>query len=120
MAFKIARSFPRCEMVEIRENTARGQKFKRIRIEIGVLSPLRRGIKLWDSDGIICLALFQYERLLYMCYYCGRMGHTKKNCKFLHKDVDTGCRKESQYGPWLAFGVGKTTLVFQHRLIEDF
>ena len=55
-----------------------------------MLSP--KGDKVWVA--------FNYERLLGMCYNCGKLGHAERDC-LLPKTSKHG---ERQYGDWLRVG----------------
>ena len=55
-----------------------------------MLSP--KGDKVWVA--------FNYERLLGMCYNCGKLAHEERDC-LLPKTSEHG---ERQYGDWLRVG----------------
>lgn len=76
-------------------------KFMRIRVDLPIDKPLRRGGNIVGLDGEKFWVKFKYERLPTFCYYCGRMGHDDKHC---HASLDTQSA-ERQYGDWLrAYG----------------
>lgn len=80
-------------------------KFLRIRVEIDVTKPLRRGVMVLDPDGKKIWALVKYERLPTFCYQCGRLGHGEKDCE-LTLGEDGGSKSlKNQYGQWMRAGM---------------
>lgn len=59
-------------------------QFLRIRVQINILKPLRRGMILVVEGKRIWVEL-KYERLPNFCYTCGCTGHTEMDCG---KEVD--------------------------------
>ncbi|GER25136.1 gag-pol polyprotein [Striga asiatica] len=60
-----------------------------------------------------CLQLIQvvtitckYERLVNLCFYCGKVGHIKKGCGQRVDDIERQTLKEGQYGEWLRASEG--------------
>ncbi|GAB2214963.1 hypothetical protein Drorol1_Dr00019332 [Drosera rotundifolia] len=74
--------------VQIKVSTANKKKhfrqigrYLRIRVELDVTKPLRRGAVLKFGDkGIEDWFPFQYERLPNFCYICGRLEHVERDC----------------------------------------
>lgn len=54
--------------------------FMRIRVEVDVNTPLKRGKKIWMSTGASSMVNFKYERLQLFCFICGKLGHTESAC----------------------------------------
>ncbi|XP_030923062.1 uncharacterized protein LOC115949943 [Quercus lobata] len=75
----------------------------RIHVEISLDKPIRRGSKVQGSEGNTVWIAFTYERLIVLCFNCGRLGHKAKHCRE-PKDVDGN---GSQYGDWLKGGFRK-------------
>ncbi|XP_065618457.1 uncharacterized protein LOC136062818 [Quercus suber] len=75
-------------------------KFLRIRVEVQIEKPLRRGgfVKS-DEDGRVWVD-FRYERLPTFCYRCGILGHDEKHCQAILLEHSSG----RQYGEWLRAG----------------
>ncbi|XP_021770650.1 uncharacterized protein At4g02000-like [Chenopodium quinoa] len=76
------------------------EEYMRVKVVVNITKPLRRGMKVVVETGSTKWVGFKYERLGDFCYYCGRIGHTDKDCE----EKDT-CDSESpvvfQYGPFL-------------------
>lgn len=53
-------------------------QFLRIRIEIPLDKPLRRGGPIVSPEGDEVRVAFRYERLVGWCFACGRIGHDMK------------------------------------------
>nr|POE50972.1 hypothetical protein CFP56_31126 [Quercus suber] len=52
----------------------------RVRVELEIDKPLRRGAYIASSEGERLWLTFKYERLPSVCFVCGRLGHDKKHC----------------------------------------
>lgn len=63
-------------------------KFMRIRVDLPLDKPLRRGGKIANAEGGKFWVTFKYERLPSFCFLCGRMGHD-------------WCNTPKQYNDWL-------------------
>ncbi|XP_059631012.1 uncharacterized protein LOC132273921 [Cornus florida] len=96
-AEKIAGEVGKCLKVQIRDKGSEegGGRMLRLRIELDITKPLRRGIHLLDSEHIFW-APFRYEKLGSFCYICGCVGHTQWSCP---QSSEIG--GFYQYGPWL-------------------
>ena len=58
----------------------KGVNFKRVRVEIDIMKPLCRDRKIsWDQSGE-GWAMFMYECLPNICYWCGLVLHDDKDC----------------------------------------
>ena len=74
--------------------------FLQIRVEIPLDKPIRRGSKIQGSKGDMVWIAFKYERLIGLCFNCGRLGRETKYCGN-PKDVEGN---GNQYGDWLKGG----------------
>ena len=54
-------------------------KFMRVRVELEIDKPLRRGAYIVSSKEERLWLTFKYERLPTICFICGNLGHDKKN-----------------------------------------
>ena len=50
-------------------------KFMRVRVDLEIDKPLRRGAYITSSDGEHLWLSFKYERLPIVCFICGKLGH---------------------------------------------
>ena len=66
--------------VDSKALTADQARFLRIRVEIPLNKPLRRGSPVISLEGDKALVAFKYERLVGLCYRCGMLGHEEKYC----------------------------------------
>ena len=72
-------------------------RFLRVRVDIPLNKPLRRGGNILNLDGEKTWVNFKYERLPFFCYVCGYLGHDEKHCPNLPCNPDS----PKQYGEWL-------------------
>ena len=75
-------------------------RFIRIRIEIPLDKPIRRGGWVANPEGDQVRIGFKYERLVGLCYQCGKFGHNAKDCP----DQRNGPTADRPYGEWLKAG----------------
>ena len=75
-------------------------KFMRVRVELEIDKPLRRGAYIVSSEEERLWLTFKYERLPTVCFICGKLWHDKKHCPAA-RDWQTACH---QYGDWLRAG----------------
>ena len=78
-------------------------RFLRVRVELPLDKLLRRGGVVASPKGdTVCIG-FKYERLVALCFKCGRIGHEARFCSF-HDDH----HHELPYGEWMKAGFHKT------------
>ncbi|XP_023882345.1 uncharacterized protein LOC111994694 [Quercus suber] len=75
-------------------------KYMRIRVEVQLNKPLRRGGYVTDSVGSKHWVTYKYERLPTFCFFCGKLGHDIKHCK----ETTDWQGAEKQYGDWMRAG----------------
>ena len=75
-------------------------KFMRVRVELEIDKPLRRGAYIASSDGERLWLTFKYERLPTVYFICGKLGHDNKHCPISDVWQSAG----HQYGDWLRAG----------------
>ena len=61
--------------VELEEST-----FQRYRVEVDISKPLCRGRKITLNNGSNWWVSFKYERLPNICYWCGKLTHSDREC----------------------------------------
>lgn len=55
-------------------------KFVRVRVDLPIEKPLRRGGYITNMARERCWVSFKYERLPTFCFTCGEIGHDDKHC----------------------------------------
>ncbi|KAK9994150.1 hypothetical protein SO802_023853 [Lithocarpus litseifolius] len=55
-------------------------KFLRVRVDLPIENPLRRGGYISNIDGERVWVSFKYKRLPTFCFTCGKLGHDDKHC----------------------------------------
>ena len=82
-------------------------KFMRVRVDLPIEKPLRRGGHVTNMDGERCWVSFKYERLPTFCVTFGKIGHDDKHCGIEIEKQPL----EWQYGKWMrAGGASKGTI----------
>ncbi|CAN0928563.1 hypothetical protein LINGRAHAP2_LOCUS36573, partial [Linum grandiflorum] len=94
IAKKIGAMFGSLKLFD-KENSGVWSNYMRIRVEVNVKKPLRRGVLL-EVDNENVWFKIAYERLPIFCYNCGLLGHIQKECEMERVPED-----EQQYGGWL-------------------
>ena len=72
-------------------------KFLRIRVELQIDKPLRRGGYIKNDEGERIWVDFRYERLPTFYFRCGILGHDEKHCQASSLEFSS----ERQYSEWL-------------------
>lgn len=75
-------------------------KFIRIKVDLPIDKPLRKGGYINMEDGGRCWITFKYEQLPTFCFICGRLGHDNKH--YLKGAIEQ--QQLRQYGDWLRAG----------------
>ena len=73
----------------------------RTRININILQPLCRGSKIslaGEKDGWV---RFKYERLPNICYWCGRLTHSDRECSLWTRSRGKLKEGDQQFGSWI-------------------
>lgn len=72
-------------------------RFMRVRVDLPLDDPLRRGGNIVNLEGEKMWVTFRYERLPTFCFQCGWLGHDEKHCQCqLHTP-----NLAKQYGEWM-------------------
>ncbi|XP_075670147.1 uncharacterized protein At4g02000-like [Castanea sativa] len=74
--------------------------FLRIRVELPLDKPIWRGVLVLSPEGVRVQIAFRYERLVGMCFSCGKLGHEAKEC--LNQVLAE--TRERLYEEWLKAG----------------
>ena len=72
-------------------------KFMRVRVDIPIEKPLRRGGHVANTERERVWVTFKYERLPTFCFNCGVMRHDNKHCH-MKRDRQNG---NPPYGDWM-------------------
>ena len=75
-------------------------RFLRVRVEIPLDKPIRRGGQIEGPEGDRVRVAYKYERLVGLCFQCGRLDHEAIRCPH-PRDGTTMSRP---YGEWLKAG----------------
>lgn len=79
---------------------AKNRDFLRIRVELNVEEPFPVGFTWPNEKGQEKWATFMYERLLDICFGCGRLGHTSQMCDE-EIAMDPKNLGRPLFGPWM-------------------
>ena len=75
-------------------------KFMRVKVDLPIDKPLRRGGHITNTEGERTWVTFKYERLPIFCFVCGVMRHDNKHC-LLKIDKQNAT---PSYGDWIRTG----------------
>ena len=95
-----------CEAIGVVDRSAndtevdRGNFFQ-IRVRVDISMPLCRGRVLSMEDGKECWVSFKYEHFPNICYWCGCLDHSDRDCAKWIEGDGTLDSKERVYGPWI-------------------
>ncbi|KAF5463103.1 hypothetical protein F2P56_019045 [Juglans regia] len=89
------------EEVDLEKGEVEWGEYLRVRVTFNVTKPLLRGAKLSIGGGESVWIRFFYEHLPNFCHWCGRIGHTDKDCAFRKQDSEVQKMVAQPYGVWL-------------------
>uniref|UniRef100_A0A803P9U5 Zinc knuckle CX2CX4HX4C domain-containing protein n=1 Tax=Cannabis sativa TaxID=3483 RepID=A0A803P9U5_CANSA len=73
--------------------------YLRVRVSIDITKPLKRRMKLRNTDGVEFWSNFKYEHIPTICFVCGIVGHSERFCPKRFEVRDGKLLKP--YGEWL-------------------
>ncbi|KAL0006361.1 hypothetical protein SO802_013922 [Lithocarpus litseifolius] len=95
-----------CEVVGVVDRTTstdemEGGNFMRVRVSVDISLPLCRGRVLSLDEGSEVWVSFKYERLPNICYWCGCLTHSDRDCEVWINSDGSLKAGDQEYGPWL-------------------
>ena len=75
--------------------------FMRVKVEVPLAKPIRRGAFLAGSEGTTHWVNLKYERLPLFCHHCGILGHDLRHCAAYFAATKNEGEIRCQYGDWL-------------------
>lgn len=84
--------------------TSDWEHFLRVRVDILLDKPLRRGAPVVSFEGNRAWVAFEYERIVGLCFACGRLGHESKACPNTEHITTSTANIETLYGKWMKAG----------------
>nr|POF25055.1 hypothetical protein CFP56_65755 [Quercus suber] len=75
--------------------------FLRLRVAVDTSKPLCQRRKITVSDGNEGWVRFKYEKLPNICFWCGKLTHSDKECPLWEKSRGTLKAEDQQFGSWL-------------------
>lgn len=75
--------------------------FQRVRITINTSQPLCKRRKLSLANGKESWVQFKYEQLPNICYWCGRLTHSDRECSLWIRSNGNLKEEDQQFGAWL-------------------
>ena len=96
--------------------------FFRIRVSVDITKPLCRGRRIALASGKEGWVSFKYERLPNICYWCGRLTHSDRECQLWVKSRGTLKVENQQFGGWLRAvtpNMSRRTVIRVARLDEE-
>ncbi|GMY05644.1 hypothetical protein FCV25MIE_00883, partial [Fagus crenata] len=93
--------FGKVEEVDVFENGVGWATYLRVRICLDITKPIPRGrVVTFNSLGQMWVS-FKYERLPWLCFHCGLIGHLERDCVSRLKNASSSLGGVQQYGPCL-------------------
>ena len=78
-----------------------GGSFIRVRVSFDISLPLCRGRLITLDDDREHWVSFKYERLPNLCYWCGRLTHSDKDCEKWIDSEGSLQHEDQQFGAWM-------------------
>ena len=96
----IGRGIGRVVKVDCKALASDQARFLEIQVEIPLEKLIRRGGQVVSPKGDRVKVAYKYERLIGMCFQCGKVGHDANRCPHPYE----GTTKSRPYGEWLCAG----------------
>lgn len=95
-----------CEVIgevdqDSRNVEVEGGSFIRVCVRVDISIPLCRGRVLSIEDGKEGWVSFKYKRLPNICYWCGCLDHTDRDCNLWIESDGTLDSSDQEYGAWI-------------------
>lgn len=78
-----------------------GAGFWRVRVFVDITQLLRRGRIISLGENKEHRVFFKYERLPNLCYWCGYLTHSDRNCEMWLDSEGTLTVEQQTYGSWI-------------------
>lgn len=93
------------EVLELDKTTIGGlSRSVRMKIRLNLNNALKRGTKIRVGTSGPCWIPITYERISSFCYWCGKLGHTHKDCESFYErpNADVEVTEENMsFGAWM-------------------
>lgn len=96
----MGRIFNHISNVLIPETGSKDGRYAKMLVKIDLTKPLIRGTRIRCKEESYWIS-FKYEQLHFLCFYCGRLGHSERSCEHKWLDAANSCIFEGQFGDWL-------------------
>ncbi|XVF37028.1 hypothetical protein REPUB_Repub19eG0110300 [Reevesia pubescens] len=103
----IAESIGDVEEVDSRGGDMVWGHFLRVRVNVNITKPLKRGTIVMDGDSIKTLVTFRYGKLSDLCYVCGNLCHQERDCSIAFRMKNELGTIRPEYGSWLRANLSK-------------
>lgn len=74
------------KVIEIEEDLLGLDRYRRVKLMMNVTKPLRRFRDSMDWGGREVRVEFAYERLSFLCFACGVLGHSERDCQTVSEE----------------------------------
>ncbi|CAA0810091.1 Unknown protein, partial [Striga hermonthica] len=100
VGIKLGRVFSNLKNVNMAKAGGQGERVMRLQVDIDLKEPLPRWTKIRLGQKV-ATNQFQYKKLVSLCFYCGKVGHSDKSCSQKQEDISNHSVHEGQFGEWM-------------------
>ncbi|CAA0840375.1 Unknown protein [Striga hermonthica] len=100
VGMKIGGIFQEVKNVVVVKGSGPRGNYLRLLVSINLEEQLPRGTSVKLHDQVIGVT-FLYEKLVNLCYYCGKIGHLDRSCSKRMADMKKSSLNEGQFGEWM-------------------